>query len=117
MERDVTRPARHNENEMRRDLSKTGLAFAAARIYEDEKTWKSKSSSLQVSNGEGGWPGATSDLASNWPCRQGFSCGRAGEPAVVTLDTTAVPHLVVRPCINNTLIRENIWWGCMIACS
>jgi hypothetical protein len=26
-------------------------------------------------------------LASNWPCRQAFSCGRAGEPAVVTFDT------------------------------
>ena len=37
------------------------LVFAAARIYEDEKTWKSKISSLQVSNGEGGWPGSTSD--------------------------------------------------------
>jgi hypothetical protein len=43
-----------------------------------------------------------------------FSCGRAGEPAVVTLDTTAVPRLVARSCINNTLLRESIWWGCMM---
>jgi hypothetical protein len=37
------------------------LAFAAAKINEDEKTWKPKISSLQVGNGECGWPGATSD--------------------------------------------------------
>jgi hypothetical protein len=43
-----------------------------------------------------------------------FSCGRAGEPAVVTLDTTAVSSLVARSCMNNTLLRESIWWGCMM---
>jgi hypothetical protein len=53
-------------------------------------------------------------LASKWPCRQAFSCGRAGEPAVVTFDTAAVPYLVTRSCMNNTLLRESIWWGCMM---
>jgi hypothetical protein len=48
-------------------------------------------------------------LASNWPCRQGFQLRRAGEPAVVTLDTTAVPRLVAPSCMNNTLLRESIW--------
>jgi len=49
-------------------------------------------------------------LASNWPCRQGFQLRRAGEPAVVNLDTTAVPRLVAPSCMNNTLLRESIWW-------
>ena len=49
-------------------------------------------------------------LASNWSCCQGFQLRRAGEPAVVTLDTTAVPRLVVPSCMNNTLLRESIWW-------
>jgi len=43
-----------------------------------------------------------------------FSCGRAGEQAVVTLHTTAVPCLVARSCMNNTLLRESIWRGCMM---
>ena len=53
-------------------------------------------------------------LASNWLCLQCFSYGRAGEPAVVTLDTTAVLRLVAQACMNNTLLRESIWWRCMM---
>ena len=43
-----------------------------------------------------------------------FSCGRTSEPAVVTLDTTTVPCLLARSCMNNTLLRESIWWRCMM---
>jgi hypothetical protein len=39
-----------------------------------------------------------------------FSYGRASETAVVTLDITAITHLVVQSCMNNTLLRESIWW-------
>jgi hypothetical protein len=51
-------------------------------------------------------------LVSNWPCRQGFQLWQGREPTVVTLDTTAVPRLVARSCMNNTLL--SIWWGCMM---
>jgi len=50
------------------------------------------------------------DLALNWPYRQGFQLRKAGEPAVVTFDTTAAPRLVAPSCMNNTLLRESIWW-------
>jgi len=43
-----------------------------------------------------------------------FSCGRASEPAVVTLGTTAVPRHLARSCMNNALLRESIWWRCMM---
>lgn len=38
-----------------------------------------------------------------------FSYGKASEPAIVTLDITAVPRLIVRAYMNNTLLRESIW--------
>jgi len=37
-----------------------------------------------------------------------FSYGRASELIVVILDTTAVPCLIARSCMNNTLLRESI---------
>jgi len=43
-----------------------------------------------------------------------FSFIRAGEPAAVTVDTTAVPRLVARACMNNPLLRESIWWRCIM---
>ena len=37
-----------------------------------------------------------------------FSYGRAGDLAVVTVDTTAIPRLIVRVCMKNPLLRESI---------
>jgi hypothetical protein len=43
-----------------------------------------------------------------------FSYNRAGKPAVITLDITAVSHLIARSYMNNILFRESIWWDYII---
>jgi hypothetical protein len=45
---------------------------------------------------------------------EAWSYRRAGEPTIVTLDITAVPCIVPRSCMNNTLLRKSIWWSYMI---
>jgi hypothetical protein len=58
--------------------------------------------------------GGSRVLASNWPCRQGFQLwqGRRTNCPNPRYNCRTAPCCAV--CMNNTLLRESIWWGCMM---